>query len=91
MIKSFLHKGLKELFLKGCSAKVSHELQTRAVRRLDALDVAEQLGQLEIPGFNFHGLNGRPKRYNIHVNGPYCITFEWHNGDAVRVDLENYH
>jgi len=25
------------------------------------------------------------------VNGPWCITFEFHNGDAWRVDLEQYH
>jgi toxin HigB-1 len=25
------------------------------------------------------------------VNGPWCITFEFLDGDAVRVDLEQYH
>ncbi len=25
---------------------------------------------LNVPGFNFHGLQGMPKRYSIHVNGP---------------------
>jgi len=33
----------------------------------------------------------KPKRYTVHVNGPYCITFEWREGDAWRIDLENYH
>lgn len=23
--------------------------------------------------------------------GPYCITFEWRDGDAWRIDLENDH
>jgi plasmid maintenance system killer protein len=32
-----------------------------------------------------------PKRYSIHVNGPWCITFEWKQGEALRVDLEQYH
>ena len=27
----------------------------------------------------------------VHVNGPYCITFGWREGDAWRIDLENYH
>ena len=46
---------------------------------------------LNLPEFNFHGLEGEPKRYSLHVNGPYCITFEWIEADAWRVDLENYH
>ncbi|TVR62303.1 MAG: plasmid maintenance system killer protein, partial [Candidatus Competibacteraceae bacterium] len=25
------------------------------------------------------------------VNGPWCITFEWEEPDALRVDLEQYH
>jgi len=58
---------------------------------LDVLDTADELTELNIPGFNFHGLLGKPKRHSIHINGPYCITFEWCNGEAIHVDLENYH
>jgi proteic killer suppression protein len=25
------------------------------------------------------------------VNGPWCITFEFEDGDAYRVDFEQYH
>lgn len=32
-----------------------------------------------------------PTRYSIHVNGPWCITFEFARGDVVRVDFEQYH
>jgi proteic killer suppression protein len=91
MIKSFRHKGLAELFERGRSRRVSQDLQSRSLRRLDALDQAESLTDLNIPGFNFHGLQGKPKRYSIHVNGPWCITFEWESGDAFKVDLEQYH
>ena len=91
MIQSFRHKGLAELFEYGRSSKIRQDLQQRLLRRLDALDMAEALGELKIPGFNFHGLQGKPKRYSIHVNGPWCITFEWQEGQALRVDLEQYH
>lgn len=91
MIRSFKHKGLAELFEYGSSGKVGQDLKTRSLRRLDALDHAESLTDINIPGFNFHGLKGSPKRYSLHVNGPWCITFEWEDGDAVRVDLEQYH
>lgn len=79
------------LFEKGSSRKIRPDLQQRALRRLDALDSAEYLEQLNVPGFNFHPLRGRPRRYSLHLNGPWCITFEWEAGDALRVDLEQYH
>jgi toxin HigB-1 len=91
MIKSFKHKGLAELFEKGSSHRVRQDLQSRSLRRLEALDQAESLTDLNVPGFNFHGLQGAPKRYSIHINGPWSITFEWEEGDALRVDLEQYH
>jgi len=91
MIKSFRHKGLAELFERGRSRKVRQDLQLRALRRLDALDQADSLSDLNIPGFDFHALQGRPKRYSIHVNGPWCITFQWRDGDALKIDLEQYH
>ena len=46
---------------------------------------------MNIPGFNFHGLRGKPKRYSVHVNGPWCLIFGWDENDAVDVDLEQYH
>lgn len=91
MIRSFLHKGLKQLFVTGTTAKVAPDLQERCKRRLDALDAATQPGDMNVPSFDFHPLRGRPQRYSVHVNGPWCITFAFENGDAHRVDLEQYH
>jgi toxin HigB-1 len=91
VIKTFRHKGLKDLFETGRSAKVASALKERILVRLDALDHATRLGQLDYPGFDFHALRGRPQRYTIHVNGPWCLTFEWEDGSAMRVDLEQYH
>ncbi len=91
VIKSFRHKGLEELFLTGLTRRIHHSLHRRCLRRLDALDQAESLKDLNLPGFNFHPLRGKPKRYSMHVNGPWCITFEWRRGDAYRVGLEQYH
>lgn len=91
MIRSFLHKGLKELYETGESAKVRPDQHKRCLRRLDALHQASVLSDLDVPGFRLHGLNTSPKRYAIDVNGPWRITFEWREGDAWRVDLEQYH
>jgi toxin HigB-1 len=91
VIGSFRHKGLSELFLTGKSAKVAASLQKRTRNMLDSLNQAADLRDTNLPGFNFHPLHGNPVRYSIHVNGPWCITFEWVDGNAVRVDLEQYH
>jgi len=79
------------LFLDDNSSRVPPDMVKRCRVRLAALDEAERLEDLNIPGFDFHGLRGKPKRYSIHVNGPWCITFEWLNGDVWRVDLVQYH
>ena len=67
------------------------ELQSRALRRLDALEHATAIREVNIPGFDFHPLRGKPPRYSLHVNGPWCITFEWRDGAVWQVDLEQYH
>jgi len=91
MITSFRHKGLKQLFETGRSRLVSRELQRRVIVRLSALDAAVNLTELNQPGFDFHALHGKPQRYTVHVNGPWCITFGWDQGKALGVDLEQYH
>lgn len=91
MIRSFRHAGLRELFETGRSGRVRPDLQRRALQRLKVLDQADVLSDLNVPGFNFHKLQGKPVRHSLHVNGPWCVTFEWEDGEAVRVNLEQYH
>ena len=91
MIESFGNRALRELFETGASAKIAPALRKRIVVRLDALDAGTDLTQLARPGFDFHPLRGKPQRYSIHVNGPWCITFEWEGGAVRRVQLEQYH
>ena len=92
MIWTWKHKGLRELFEKGRSRRVRTDLQARAILVFDALDAATKVSNLNLPGFDFHRLRGhRPPRYSIHVNGLWCITFEFADGEARRVDLEQYH
>jgi proteic killer suppression protein len=56
---------------------------------LDSARVAEDMNQ---SGLDFHALRGpEPKRYTVHVNGPFCITFEFEDGDAFNIDFEQYH
>jgi proteic killer suppression protein len=92
MIVSFRHKGLKQLFEVGKTAKIDRQMHRRITERLDALDAAKIPTNMNLPGYDFHVLRGfRPTRYSVHVNGPWCITFEFEGENAVRVDYEQYH
>ena len=92
VIRTFKSKALKELFETGRSSKVQPSLQKRIFLRLDRLEQIERVEEMNLPGFNFHALRGfEPTRYTVHINGPWCITFEFWDGDAWNVDLEQYH
>jgi proteic killer suppression protein len=90
MIRSFRNKELANLWA-GNRTRIDRRFHKRILERLDALDAASSPENLNIPGWDFHGLQGKPKRYTVHVNGPWCITFEFESGDAWRVDFEQYH
>lgn len=91
MIQSFRHKGLARLWNKGDAKGVRADLRDRVRRLLTALDAAQEVRELGMPGFGCHPLQGKPQRFALSVNGPWRITFEWEDGDALRVDLEQYH
>jgi proteic killer suppression protein len=92
VIKTFRNKGLSELWATGETSKIDTKLHRRILVRLDRLNAVVSANELDHPGFNFHALKGfNPKRYTIHINGPWCITFEFSGEDAFRVDLEQYH
>lgn len=92
MIKTFKSKALAEIWSTSTTAKIDAKLQKRLLVRLDRLNVAMEPADMNAPGFDFHALRGfRPTRYSVHVNGPWCITFEFEDGDAYRVDFEQYH
>ena len=45
-----------------------------------------------LSGLGFHALVGRDKgRYAVNASGNWRITFGWTEGDALDVDLEDYH
>jgi proteic killer suppression protein len=91
MIGSFRSRGLAQLWASGKSRYIASELQARIIRRLDLLNAAHQPEAMNVPGFDFHALRGKPIRYTVHVNGPWCVTFGWDEQDAIDVDLEQYH
>ncbi len=60
--------------------------------QLTALDTAQDIYDMDIPGFNLHMLKGKLKgRWSISVSGNWRITFEFREGNAFILDYEDYH
>ena len=91
MIRSFRSRGLSAFWHKGDASRIRADHLQRVRVRLDALNAARSPQEMNLPGFDFHKLRGKPIRYSIHVNGPWCITFAWDGEDAIQVDYEQYH
>ncbi len=92
MIKSFRHKGLKKFYDTASVSGVQSQHSKRLRMQLIALDTANTINDMDIPGFNLHSLKGSDKdRWSIWVNGNWRITFEFREGDAFILDYEDYH
>ena len=46
---------------------------------------------MAVPGWRFHPLKGKPKRYAVDASGNYRMTFGFKGEDAIEADLEDYH
>jgi proteic killer suppression protein len=91
MIKTFKGKALASLWETGQS-RIDKRMHKRILIRLAVINEAASVDEINLPGYNFHGLQGfNPKRYTVHVNGPWCLTFEFEDGNAYQVDFEQYH
>jgi proteic killer suppression protein len=89
--KTFRSKPLAELWQTSRSAKIDARMQRRILLRLDRRDVAQTADDMNVQGFDFHMLHSMPTRYSVHVNGPWCVTFEFENAHVYRVDFEQHH
>jgi len=92
MIKSFRHKGLRRFYEAGSAAGVQAAHKKRLRIQLAALDTAETIEDMDIPGFKLHPLKGNRKGlWSISVSGNWRITFDFKDGNAYIVNYEDYH
>jgi proteic killer suppression protein len=63
------------------------------LRKLVAVDAAEELGDLGLPpGNRLERLRGdRAGQYSIRVNDQWRICFRWKDGNAYQVQIVDYH
>jgi toxin HigB-1 len=91
MIKSIRSKALRRFAEKGDASKLPVPNHARVRRMLDRLEASVKPEDMNLPGYRFHGLEGERKRYATDASGNYRPTFGWEEGDAIDVDLEDYH
>lgn len=92
MIKSFKHKGLKQLFEKGVTSGLPDQDIDRINDRLQAIDTAAGIDELNRPIYKLHQLKGeREGCWSITVRANWRITFQFISGDAYILNYEDYH
>ena len=92
VIRSFRHKGLRQFFESGTTARIQPTHVKRLRMLLAALETAHAIADMDVPGFRLHPLKGVERgRWSIRVNGNWRVTFDFADGHATAVDYEDYH
>jgi toxin HigB-1 len=93
MIATFKDADTKLLWEKGQSRRIPANLRRSAFRKLAILNAAVELDNLKIPPGN--KLEALPKsregQHSIRVNDQYRVCFVWSNGNAIQVEIVDYH
>ena len=93
MIISFKSKETEKIFNRNMSLKLPNGIQRTAMRKLWMLHAATSLDDLRIPPSNrLEVLKGKRKgQRSIRINDQWRICFKWKEGDAVDVEIVDYH
>ncbi len=92
VVKSFSHKGLEKFFNTGSTAGIQPEHRKKLRLQLVALDTAQTIEDMDIPGCRLHPLKGNRKgHWAIDVSGNWRMTFRFEDGNAHRIHYEDYH
>lgn len=93
MIASFANKETEKLFATGKSKKFPPEIITRAIMRLAQLDSAREVTDLLMPPSNrLESLSGnRAGQWSIRIKDQWRICFSFANGEAMAVEITDYH
>ncbi len=84
MIRSFIHKGLEQFYLTGNKSGIQAKHQRKLRMQLAAIDTAQEIDDINLPGFKLHPLKG-------NRDGIWSITFEFIDGNAYILNYEDYH
>ncbi len=93
MIKSFKDRATESIFLGKRARRLPGDIQLRARRKLRMLDAARIIEDLLAPPSNhFEKLKGdRRGQHSIRINDQWRICFLWKDGNALDVEIADYH
>ena len=92
VIQNIKHKGLRLLYEKGDKSRLRTDIADKAERFLSFLDEAQDVQELDIPGYRLHALTGNLRGFwSVTVSRNYRIVFRFEDGTALDVDLIDYH
>ncbi len=92
MIRKIRHKGLRLLYEKDQTKGLQQEQIHRIRAVLARLEASSTPSDMDFPGLRLHPLTGDRKGfYAVDVSGNWRIIFRFEEGDAVDVDLIDYH
>lgn len=93
VIRTFKYKETQKIFDRQRSRKLPSNIQQVALRKLRMLNRAETIQDLRVPPANrLERLKGdREGQYSIRVNDRWRVCFDWKDGDALNVELVDYH
>ena len=86
------HKWLREFYLHGRRRHLPAEMMPRIQVVLGLLAVATKPADMARAGWRLHELKGpRRGQWSVRVSGNWRIVFRFVDGEAVDVDLVDYH
>ena len=93
MIKTFSDRHTLEVYTKGKSKRIAPDIIKRAIRRLEYIDLATNLQDLNVPPSNWlHALKrDRKRQHAISINDQWRICFKFIDGDAYDDEITDYH
>ena len=92
MIRTFKNKALEKLFKEGNAKGIAKEIEKKTRVRLEVIDTAIIIDDINIPGYSLHELKGdRQGTWSIKVSGNWRITFTFNDNNAYDIDIEDYH
>ena len=93
MIRTFADPETEKVWNGDRSRKLPSDIQNVARRKMRQINRTVNLFDLRVPGGNrFEQLKDyTPLRYSIRINDQWRVTFNWSNGDAHNVRIEDYH
>jgi proteic killer suppression protein len=88
----FRHIGLRRFWERGDSSRLNPDHVARIARLLDDLEAAENPADMDLPGLRLHQLAGnRRGTWSVRVSANWRLSFRFEDGEAVDIDLTDYH